>query len=324
MSKRSAFLDAIVATPDDDAPRLVFADWLEDHGNEHAAARAAFIRVQCEAAKLAHDDPRLPDLRRREDELLREHGRFFSPLEEFQQEWRLLRGDARSNYPYAGHLHWHRGFPRWLSVPAQDYPSRMEAILNEEAVFDVSLQFYGLGTVAPERDAEWLDPLLASPRLGLIGMLDLCDTMVCVDSPPSRFLRVVQAPGLTGLKHVFVAKDFIGLPGVRGLLDSPAPFVLRSLYLSCFIEPEYAEVDQATDFLEAVRLIAQSPRLASLEALKLDCYFDAEGRGEDAARRLLESPHLPQGMELRFDARHELTDGTRAALAERFRLASDA
>ena len=38
-----AFLEDIVAHPDDDAPRLVFADWLDDHGD---ADRAEFIRLQ--------------------------------------------------------------------------------------------------------------------------------------------------------------------------------------------------------------------------------------------------------------------------------------
>jgi uncharacterized protein (TIGR02996 family) len=323
MLDRAAFLDAILATPNDDAPRLVFADWMEDHGGEHDRARADFIRVQCEAAKLAPDDPRLEELMRREDELLRERGRFFTPLPVFQQGWRLQRGDRRMNYPYSGQLHWRRGFPRWLGVSALKFPSEIENILKQEAVFDITLQFYGLGSLDPARDAEWLDPLLASPRLGLVGILDLCDTMLCVDAPARRFVRMVQAPGMTGLRHVAVAKDFIGLPGVRALLGSPTPFVLHSLYLSCFIEPAFAEVGHAEDFLEAVRLVAQSPRLASLEALSLDCYYDAEGRGDDAARLLLASPHLPPGMELRFDALHEVSAGMRAALTERFRIAPE-
>src|SRR5436190_8044620 len=46
MSERQALLDAIAQAPDDDAVRLVFADWLDDHGE---ADRAAFIRLQCDA-----------------------------------------------------------------------------------------------------------------------------------------------------------------------------------------------------------------------------------------------------------------------------------
>src|SRR5262245_58863227 len=42
---RTAFLKAIAEAPDDDGPRLVYADWLEEHGDP---ARAEFIRVRCE------------------------------------------------------------------------------------------------------------------------------------------------------------------------------------------------------------------------------------------------------------------------------------
>src|SRR5215212_7800179 len=39
------FLAAINANLDDDTPRLVFADWLQENGDE---PRAEFIRIQCE------------------------------------------------------------------------------------------------------------------------------------------------------------------------------------------------------------------------------------------------------------------------------------
>lgn len=47
MTDRDALLAGIVADPADDLPRLVFADYLDDHGD---ADRAEFIRVQCEMA----------------------------------------------------------------------------------------------------------------------------------------------------------------------------------------------------------------------------------------------------------------------------------
>jgi uncharacterized protein (TIGR02996 family) len=45
----SAFLRSIIDRPDDDLPRLVAADWLDEHGDPE---RAEFVRVQCELAKL--------------------------------------------------------------------------------------------------------------------------------------------------------------------------------------------------------------------------------------------------------------------------------
>lgn len=46
MSGRDAFLAAISAAPDDDAPKLIYADWLEEHGNE-AEARQWRQAVAC-------------------------------------------------------------------------------------------------------------------------------------------------------------------------------------------------------------------------------------------------------------------------------------
>jgi uncharacterized protein (TIGR02996 family) len=56
-----AFLQAILSSPDDDTPRLAYADWLEEHGRSE---RAAFIRVQCQLARLPDDDPRRRSWRR--------------------------------------------------------------------------------------------------------------------------------------------------------------------------------------------------------------------------------------------------------------------
>src|SRR5947209_1070483 len=50
MSPEESFLHAVLEAPDDDTPRLVYADWLDDHG-EHD--RAEFIRVRIDLARLA-------------------------------------------------------------------------------------------------------------------------------------------------------------------------------------------------------------------------------------------------------------------------------
>lgn len=44
-AQRQTFLDAIIAEPEDDALRLIYADWLTDHGEPE---RAELIRVQIE------------------------------------------------------------------------------------------------------------------------------------------------------------------------------------------------------------------------------------------------------------------------------------
>jgi uncharacterized protein (TIGR02996 family) len=70
MSTREAFLAGIVANPDDDALRLVFADWLDDNGDPD---RAQFIRDQVRLEGLAQRDPDRFELQERSLDLLAEH-----------------------------------------------------------------------------------------------------------------------------------------------------------------------------------------------------------------------------------------------------------
>lgn len=62
---RGPFLAEIIANPDEDAPRLVYADWLQENGDP----LAEFIRVQC---AIVNGDNRI-GLRDKEYELLESH-----------------------------------------------------------------------------------------------------------------------------------------------------------------------------------------------------------------------------------------------------------
>jgi uncharacterized protein (TIGR02996 family) len=55
MTQDEAFLATILAAPDDDVPRLVYADWLDDQGQSD---RAEMIREQIELANLPRAHPR--------------------------------------------------------------------------------------------------------------------------------------------------------------------------------------------------------------------------------------------------------------------------
>ena len=70
MRNARPFLAAIRDAPEEDGPRLVFADWLKQQGEP---ARAAFLRVQCELARLPTFSHRYPELHLRQLELLAEH-----------------------------------------------------------------------------------------------------------------------------------------------------------------------------------------------------------------------------------------------------------
>jgi uncharacterized protein (TIGR02996 family) len=70
MQDQAALFEAILAQPEDENLRLVYADWLEERGNP----RAEFIRVQC---ALAHDqpEPRKAELQVHELQLLKKYRR---------------------------------------------------------------------------------------------------------------------------------------------------------------------------------------------------------------------------------------------------------
>ena len=55
MNERDAFIRGIAANLYDDAPRVAFADWLDERGGKADRARAEFIRLQCELATLPDD-----------------------------------------------------------------------------------------------------------------------------------------------------------------------------------------------------------------------------------------------------------------------------
>lgn len=69
MTDHDAFMQAIIADPANDTPRLLYADWLEEQGD---GERAEFIRMQCELANhpTHHKAETGCPLRKRERELL--------------------------------------------------------------------------------------------------------------------------------------------------------------------------------------------------------------------------------------------------------------
>ena len=108
---REAFLAAIRAEPESDAPRLIYADWLDDHGE---AARAEFIRLGCELARAAFGVAP-PAKNRRYRELLEAHA----------AEWVPCYDDSRCE------VRFRRGFADVIRAPVevmtpllQDWPRR--------------------------------------------------------------------------------------------------------------------------------------------------------------------------------------------------------
>lgn len=130
MSDREALLAAIKAFPENDAPRLIYADWLDEHGESE---RAEFIRVQVELWRLpgcghptawGRSDCRHCELRRIEQTHL--GSKYCIP-------WRALGfGQA----PRGALV---RGFVEQVTCTAADWLTHSAAILAEHPVRKVRL-----------------------------------------------------------------------------------------------------------------------------------------------------------------------------------------
>src|SRR5215207_7697089 len=90
LSQHESFLRAIYDAPDDDTPRLVYADFLEEHGD---ADKAAYIRYECEAARA--DDIRVRELTTAVRDMIEHHrGQFGTP-------WPWDAEHSSRGFPYA-------------------------------------------------------------------------------------------------------------------------------------------------------------------------------------------------------------------------------
>jgi uncharacterized protein (TIGR02996 family) len=93
MTAERVFLDDIRDRPDDDAVRLIYADWLEERAGPADAARAELIRVQVELALGPRDEAHLRRLEARGRELLTRHApAWMGPLGRPGLDWWFRRG----------------------------------------------------------------------------------------------------------------------------------------------------------------------------------------------------------------------------------------
>jgi uncharacterized protein (TIGR02996 family) len=124
-------LPAVLAAPDDDLPRLVYADALEERGD---ATRAEFIRVQIELAR----DPGRLDLKAREAALLAVHGKkWLAPLR--------TKGQALESR--STHGQFRRGFVEVVWMPAKTFVQRAKKLFDrtparELRVVQISIEYW--------------------------------------------------------------------------------------------------------------------------------------------------------------------------------------
>ncbi|WP_166829541.1 TIGR02996 domain-containing protein [Thalassoroseus pseudoceratinae] len=88
-SAEQSFLQAVLDDPDDDLPRLAYADWLDEQGDP----RGELIRVQCELFPLTEEDERFRPLYKREQTLLKRYkSEWLGPLGRLTQNPKFYRG----------------------------------------------------------------------------------------------------------------------------------------------------------------------------------------------------------------------------------------
>jgi uncharacterized protein (TIGR02996 family) len=209
MADHAAFMRAILAAPDDDLPRLVYADWLDERGDP----RGEFIRVQLAIAGLADEprsstgletgwpkvrDPRdarrFADLRAREEHLLHDHAWTWSAP--------LRSGGSGARF-------W-RGFIDTVSCSAATFLAEAERWAESMAIRRLSL--HGLGGHATA--------LTASPLLARVQSLQLVWALETEEEHEDALLGLVRSPFAAGLRDLYVGWE-IGDVAARAVLQSP-------------------------------------------------------------------------------------------------------
>jgi uncharacterized protein (TIGR02996 family) len=310
---RDAFLEDIIAHPEDDTSRLVFADWLDDHGE---ADRAEFIRLQVQIARLSAGDPQRRPLEKRQEELLARHegvwksalpalegvtwqdftrgfveAVFVESVEAFLAQAPSLFAAAPVRRLQVGQVDaegaWALARSRWLlrlselnlgNNPHLGRPG-VECLASSpyiENLTSLLLHYNGLGDEA-------VACLAASPHLGHLTELYLSGNEL-EDKGAAALGRSTHLPCLTDLD---LRDNQVDDSGVRVLANGGQRHLLDTLWLvNNRIGPEGAEA------------LAFSSELPLLKRL----YLNYNDIGDDGAVALAESPHSTSLCDL--DLRH--------------------
>jgi uncharacterized protein (TIGR02996 family) len=185
--EEAAFLDRVCADPDDDAPRLIFADWLDERGDP----RGEFIRVQVALARLPVGDPRRDTLADREAALL---ARFHAPWSD------PLKG-------IAGWTVFRRGFVETVNIDGRTFLRRADDLFRLAPVRHIWLLDVG----------STLERVMACPQLARLTALTVYAQHI--DERLARFL--VESPHLGGLRALNIGRNRVGDRGVERLAWTP-------------------------------------------------------------------------------------------------------
>jgi uncharacterized protein (TIGR02996 family) len=313
-------LRACKAAPDDDAPRLVLADWLEEHGDPE---RAEFIRLQCTPALDAdrRPTPGWEERRRREQELWSRNyvawvGRLAKailPGQDAHSYVRSQRGflSAWFDSPYelpddvsAQELAWmetlalqESPFLSFTLLPPPKslyWPELVALTLSGGSAFD------GYGVVNTFLQSYLLASLTALRELPSLRKLSL----VQHEFEPEDMAALVAAPWFGQLTHLDVrsGSPASGLALCRELASPGAASSLRSLRIT---------LHELGD--ESLRLLARAALLGHLTSLDLT---GNEAITDGGIAALAASPGLRSVTELSLGGPSPISDRDIATLVQ--------
>ena len=309
MTDEPALLRAVLDAPDEDDPRLVYADWLEENGQPE---RAEFIRVQIELARLDEYDPRRPGLERRQDELRKKHAAAWCEPLDLNVE----------------HVAFTRGFVGSLLMLPAHFVERAEGLFELAPITEWGLAGNAICNPPPpvRWDEETFARLAACPHLARLRGLGLEDGHARDDLLGVLF----RSPHLTGLERLNLSWNYLSGDGLADLAAANLPRLRELRLCGCEIaEGEFEDLARSKlrrlhllviaynsigDF--GLELLADAARrgweMKSLDVANADCSakgvaallrgkwaasleslrIDSNELGDDAAKALAASKHL--------------------------------
>ncbi len=225
MEAKPDFLDAILAQPESDVPRLAFADWLDAQGDP----RGEFIRVQCELARLPETDPLHSRLKQREEHLLAtQRNALLGPLAALPLDVRFERGFIVSATLSAGTFLQHadelfREAPL-REVCLKEVQGQLAAVANCAHLNRLERLFLTFNHL----NAADIHSLAASPHLQSLTTLNLGHNRI----GDAGLTALAKSTALPRLQHLWLAKNDIGDDGALALAASPLLAQLKTLRLN--------------------------------------------------------------------------------------------
>lgn len=303
MDDRAALYAAILAHPDEDTPRLVFADWLEENGEEKYAA---FIRKQIELAKVPKWDAASVGAWYGDRDALTGRGH------------ELFQPKLPDGLKYPPLTSFRRGFPWHVETYG------VGPFLTHAAWLVTQFPLQAL-TVRPE-EGRWREPmdlseLLASPHLARLKQLNFTLARLT----PETVRQLQGCPHLASVTQMAFAFAGLNVLGQAELFRPPLIDRLESLrFESCSIEwgDLAASVIAARGPHRLKRFVVteDSPRyfrpspvfesslLHGLEEFEITCY----DMGEEGYRALCESPVVSGLESLTLNRTHPGVHGIKA------------